>query len=130
MGVVADLVGGDLGKIGVHQPLHESGAGEGTGSSTAVVIRKINEHGIAVKMGHRSASVMAPGSLTRAGTAQGGEQPRQAGRAIHDRFVGGVIAVIVVIDDEARIERRVLIGLRQVDPAQVFVDGPVDRTIE
>ena len=60
---------------------------------------------------------------------QGGQVVSQAGGAVHRRLVGGIIAVIVVIDAEIGLELGILITVDDADADQALEDGSVDRPI-
>jgi hypothetical protein len=59
-----------------------------------------------------------------------GQQVDEAGRAVHDRLVGGIVAEVVVIYDESSVEGSVGVVVSEGDASQVGEDRPVDGTID
>jgi hypothetical protein len=59
-----------------------------------------------------------------------GEQVAQIRRSVHDRLIGGIVADVVVINDESGVERGVLIGIVETDAEEISVDRLINRPIE
>src|SRR6476469_8779190 len=59
-----------------------------------------------------------------------GDQIDQARRPVHDRLVRRVVADVIVIYDEAGVERRVFVGVVEGDALEILEDRPIHRSVE
>jgi hypothetical protein len=62
--------------------------------------------------------------------AQRREQIHEVRGAVHDGLGRRIVAKIIMIYDEARVERRVLVRVVQSDAAQILIYGPLHRADE
>src|SRR6476661_5581024 len=72
---------------------------------------------------------MSGSSGNRLSPSHRGEQICEVRCTVHDRLIGGVVADVVVIDDEPSVEIGVLVRVVKADAEKVLVYGSVNRTI-